>query len=84
MGIAKSLIALKLVPKYVLFLAKLKEEGRPFLEGISTDLSSKLSLTYGGNLTIINKVLSSSFYSVCGNREHPGSFQNKIVSSSFK
>ena len=84
MGIAKSLIALKLVPKYVLFLAKLKGEGRPFLEGISTDLFSKLSLTYGGNLTIINKVLSSSLYSVCGNREHPGSFQKKIVSSSFK
>ena len=36
--------------KYILFLAKLKGEKRPFLEGASIDLSSKVSLTYGGNV----------------------------------
>ena len=39
--------------KYILFLAKLKGEGRSFLEGASIDLSSRLSLAYEGNLTII-------------------------------
>ena len=36
--------------KYILFLAELKGEGRPFLEGASIDLPSNLSLTYGGNV----------------------------------
>ena len=36
--------------KYILFLHKLKVEGRPFLEVISIYLSSKPSLTYGGNV----------------------------------
>ena len=36
--------------KYILFLAKLKGEGRPFLEGASIYLSSKLSLSCGDNV----------------------------------
>ena len=39
-----------MTPKYILFLVKLKGEERPFLEEASIDLSSKLSLTYGGNV----------------------------------
>ena len=40
--------SLKWVPKYILFLAKLKVEGRPFLKLASIDLFSKLPLTYRG------------------------------------
>ena len=36
--------------KYIVFLAKPKGEGRPLLEEASTDLPSKLSLTYEGNV----------------------------------
>ena len=36
------------MPKYILFLAKLKVEGRPFLKLASIDLFSKLPLTYRG------------------------------------
>ena len=36
--------------KYIPLRAKLKGVGRPFLEGQSIDLSSKLSLRYGGNV----------------------------------
>ena len=59
-------------------------EGRrkAFLEWTRLDLSSRLSLTHGGNVTII-KCSSSYSYSACGNREHPGNFQNKSVSSPF-
>ena len=39
-----------MIAKYILFLAKLKGERRPFLEGASTDSSSELSPTYGGNV----------------------------------
>ena len=35
---------------YIIFLTKVRREGKPFLEGTSIDLSSKLSLTYGGNV----------------------------------
>ena len=42
----KSVISsFKWVPWYMLLLVKLKGEGRPFLEGASVDLSSKLSLS---------------------------------------
>ena len=58
----------------------MEKEG--FLEWTRLDFSSKLSLTHGGNVTII-KCSSSYSYSACGNREHPGNFQNKSVSSLF-
>ena len=57
-------------------------EGRrkAFLEWTSIDLSSKLSLTCGGNVNYYRSVHSYS-YSACGNREHPGNLQNKSVRS---
>ena len=66
------------MPKYILFLAKLKVEGRPFW---SIDLSSELSLTYGGNVNFYKSVHHP--IPTRGNREHPGNFQNKSVSSPF-
>ena len=51
----------------------------------SIDLSSKLSLTYGGNANYYK----SAHHSIptlpvgTGNREHPGNFQNKSVNSPF-
>ena len=60
----------KWVPKYILFLAKLKGERRPFW---SIDLSSKLSLTCGGNVNYYKSV----------HHPHPGNFQNKSVNSPF-
>ena len=32
----------------------------------------------------ISKVFTSSLLCLCGNREYPGSFQNNLVTSSFK
>ena len=55
---------------------------RAFLEWTSIDLSSKLSFTCGGNVNYY-KGLSSYSYSACGNREHPGTFENKSTSPSF-
>ena len=49
----------------------------------SIDLSSKLSLTCVGNVNYFKKFSSSYSCSACGNREHPGNFQNKSVSSPF-
>ena len=41
----------KLVPKHILFLAKLKGKGRPFLNGKACiDISFELSLTCGVNV----------------------------------
>ena len=56
-------------------MAKLKGVGRPTLETESIDLSSELSPKYGGD---VNQ------YKSVPNREHPGSFENKSVSSSYK
>ena len=41
------------MPKYILYwsLVKLKGKGNLFFEGASSDLSSKLSLTYGRNVS---------------------------------
>ena len=41
--------------KYFLFLVKLKGKGRPFMEGKSIDLKSKLSLTYRDNVKPLYK-----------------------------
>ena len=57
----------KWVPKYILFFAKLKGEGRPFTKGTRIDLPSKLSLTYGRNVNHHKSVHLS------------GRFQNKSL-----
>ena len=47
----------------------------------SIDLSNKLSLTCGGNVSYYKSVHHP--IPTRGNREHPGNFQNKSVSSPF-
>ena len=47
--------------KYILFLAKLKGEGKPFLEGTSIDLSSKLSLIHMRVMLTIIRVFINPF-----------------------
>ena len=44
------------MPKYLLFLAKYERRRKTFLEWTSIDLSSKLSLTCGGNLNYYKSV----------------------------
>ena len=58
-------------------------EGRrkAFLEWKSIDLSSKLSLTCGGNVNYYKSVYHP--FPTRGKREHPGNFQNKSVSSLY-
>ena len=56
---------------------------KAFLERASLNLSSKLSLTCGGNVSYYWKCSSSYPYSAYGNREHPGNFQNKSVTYPF-
>ena len=53
----------------------------PFLEWKSIDLSSKLSFTCGGNVNYYKSVHHP--VPTRQNREHPGKFQNKSVSSLF-
>ena len=64
------------MPKYILFLTKLKGERRPFW---SIDLSSKLSLTSWGNVDYYKSI----HHPIPHSWEHPGNFQNKSVSSPF-
>ena len=59
------------MPNYILLPVKLKKEGRASLDGESIDLSSKLSVTCGGNM---------NYYK---SNQHPCNFQNKSVSSPF-
>ena len=58
-------------------------EGRikTFLEWKSTDLFYKLSLTCGDNVSYCKSVHHS--IPTSENREHPGNFENKSVSSTF-
>ena len=58
-----------------------KTEGRrkAFLEWTSMDLSSKLTLTCGGNVNYYKSVHHP--VPTRGNREHHGNFQNKSASS---
>ena len=58
-GVGKTQVTLKWLPRYTLFLAKLEEEGRPFLERASLDSSSKLSLTYDCNVSYYKNVYHS-------------------------
>ena len=51
------------------------------MEKHTVDLSSKLFLTCGGNDNYYKSVLYP--IPTCGNKEHPGNLQNKLISSSF-
>ena len=62
------------MPKYILFLAKLKGEERPFWNG-------EPSLTCGDNVNYYKSVLHP--IPTFENRELLGNFQNKSVSSAF-
>ena len=87
MGIGNTLVAFKTNLEALLsaqvYSVPGRTEGRitSFLEWKSIDLSSKLSLTCGLNVSYYKSV----HYRIltCGNREHPGNFQNKSVSSPF-
>ena len=70
------------MPGYILLLAKLKEEGRSFQSEQAKTYPLNYLLHVGVKLTFI-KVFIILFYPACWNREHPGNFQNKSVSSSF-
>ena len=54
---------------------------RAFLEWKSIELSSKLTFTCGSNVNYYKSVHHP--IPTRGNREHPGNFQNKSVSSLF-
>ena len=61
-----------------------QSEGRrkAFLEWTSIDLSSELALTCGYNVNYYKSVDHPILtLPTCGNREHPGNFENKSVSS---
>ena len=58
-----------------------KVRRKAFLEWKWIDLSSKLSVTYGGNADYYKSVRHP--IPTCENGEHPGNFQNKSVSSPF-
>ena len=58
-----------------------KGRRKAFLEWKSIDLSYKLSLTCGCNVNYYKSIHHP--IPTCGNREHPGNFQNKSVSSLF-
>ena len=75
----------KWVPKYVLFLAKLIGEGRPFWNGKAYRLILwTISYLHVGIILTIVKVFIILFLLVPWEyREHPGNFQNKSVSSAF-
>ena len=63
-------------------MAKLKGVRRSTLQTESIDLSSELSPKYGGDVNQYKSVHHP--LSTIPNREHPGSFENKSVSSSYK
>ena len=53
---------------------------KAFFDG-KVDISFKLSLTCGVNVNYYKSV--HHLFPTCENREHPGNFQNKPVSSAF-
>ena len=69
------------MPKYILFLAKLKGEVRPFWNGKAHTYPMNLCLTCGGNVNYCKSVHQP--IPTRENKEHPGNFQNKSVSSTF-
>ena len=58
-----------------------ERRSKAFLEWESIDLSHELSLTCGGNVNYYKSVHQS--IPTRENREHPGNFQNELVSSAF-
>ena len=67
----------KWVSKYILFRPKLKGEGRSFWNGEMHILIS------GGGSNVNYYKTVHHLIPTQGNREHPGNFQNKSVSSPF-
>ena len=63
------------MPKFILFLAKLKGKRKAFFELKSIQLFYELSLTYEVNVHDLIPTRE--------NREHPSNFQNKLVSYAF-
>ena len=61
------------------FSDQTKRRRQAFLEWKSIDLSYKLNLLH---VRVVNKSVHHSI-PTRGNREHPGNFQNKLVSSPF-
>ena len=78
----------KWLPKYIMFLAKLKGEGRRFWSGkakiypLNYLLHKKVAGWRGGGNVNYHKSTIYS-YSSCGNRKKPRNFQKKSVSSHF-
>ena len=65
--------------KCIFFLAKLKEGGRPFLDGASIDLNPLNYLLHMGVILAIIHHPLSTVLTAYGNREYPGRFQSKSV-----
>ena len=70
------------VPRYTLFLAKLKGKGRPFWSGKALTNPLKYNLKCGSNVNYHKSV----HYPIPtgGNREHTGNFWSKSVSSTIE
>ena len=67
------------MPKCILFLAKLKGKGGPFLK--EKGYTYELYLTCGVNINYYKSV--HHLIPTRENREHPGNFQNKSIRSAF-
>ena len=67
------------MPKYILFLAKLKGKERPFVNGKAHGLI-RWTISYTSYMFTISV---HHLIPTRENREHPGNFQNKWVSSAF-
>ena len=67
------------MPKYILFLVKLKGEKKAILQWKSINLSFELSLTCGDNVNYYK----NAHYPIPTHEKHPSNFQNKSVSSAF-
>ena len=78
----------KWLPKYILFLAKQRREGRPFCNGKAYPMNYRGVILCNCNLITCGSNFNC-YISVHHpiptpeNREHPDNFQNKSVSSAF-
>ena len=70
--------------KYILFLAKLKGEGKPFLEGTSIDLSSKLSLIHMRVMLTIIRVFINPFLLCLWEKRTPWQLSKQISKLFFQ
>ena len=66
---------------YILFLAKLKGEGRPFWNGKAKTYPMNYLLHVGDNINYYKSV--HHCLPTSENRKHLGNFQNKSVNSTF-